>query len=884
MNLKDFVNLYEQVVITHFPDELKITETFNERIQLVLDAVDNFDNISSSLNSFTKHYISDPNIPEWRYLVCNFYLLKCVGECLEKGELLSVQETRILKTHVGRIIKFGIYTKLMPKMPFLIYDSFTKTDDIFFPYSVLNCTLHALCEFLKNPHLRAILLPESMRAILVGLYQIGYCPLKKDLCNSCSETTLYKLKLDRSIAVALIYKLRLSIHSRIYIRETMVLLRDEEVPWFKKAVCKTLTDILVSKKGVEKVICAMTEAAENYDSINWYALDVLFKIILNCRKGPHFLKICNQVVRLLDIDDEKNLVFLGLFVFCAKKIWAVETEICEEVFLKAAFSSFTQLSGGATIQWAVVRKRIAVAHALFIKDTAYCNRLPLETLKPFLLVIFRIYVLTLETDFRLENSESKDILVKYLSLHGDDDTEILDAFLFEFKENGLILKCNTLNLLNDEIVPSKCETSNFENMLTLLDKNVPLSARYFKYLLGCIIQKDKYFVKEELNLNRLTLFSVLSLLADNKNVQCEIVNNPKEIIPFFKDVIKGLIENQVHKIDDYDESFQTLFTVIMILSTLTEKGKYYEFNVLHEELELIVAQTGNKELSALTSKIIHNIGKEAIGNNATNQGVTKSELDLALDDIYHHLLPVRGHGLIALRKLVEKKDPEVMDKKQFVLTIFQENIRNEDSFIYLNAVEGLASLAYVFPDTVINIVCEEYSEFNREDGIEVRIKLGEVLVRIAKNLGEMAPKYKVVLIESCIKISTLDDDHLARSSALSNLGEICKVLGYKLGNMLTDVLFCVNGAIVNNEEVECRRAAVVVVRELLAGLGQEMIPFLKDEILRIYRSLKLVYQYDKDDVTKLQAQVALEELNENMENFAFPQQQLNMNKKIIVLN
>lgn len=45
-------------------------------------------------------------------------------------------------------------------------------------------------------------------------------------------------------------------------------------------------------------------------------------------------------------------------------------------------------------------------------------------------------------------------------------------------------------------------------------------------------------------------------------------------------------------------------------------------------------------------------------------------------------------------------------------------------------------MADIFPDTVLNILCEEYSDFTKKDGHEVRMKLGEVLVRTTKILGK----------------------------------------------------------------------------------------------------------------------------------------------------
>lgn len=67
------------------------------------------------------------------------------------------------------------------------------------------------------------------------------------------------------------------------------------------------------------------------------------------------------------------------------------------------------------------------------------------------------------------------------------------------------------------------------------------------------------------------------------------------------------------------------------------------------------------------------------------------------------------------------------------------NLKNEDSYIYLNSINGLAAMGDIFPDTVLNTLAEEYSGFSRkdsDDGHEVRIKLGEVLVRLTKMLGK----------------------------------------------------------------------------------------------------------------------------------------------------
>lgn len=49
-------------------------------------------------------------------------------------------------------------------------------------------------------------------------------------------------------------------------------------------------------------------------------------------------------------------------------------------------------------------------------------------------------------------------------------------------------------------------------------------------------------------------------------------------------------------------------------------------------------------------------------------------------------------------------------------------------------------MADVFPNTIITILAEEYSDFAKkgfeDESHELRLKLGEVLVRVTKTLGK----------------------------------------------------------------------------------------------------------------------------------------------------
>lgn len=107
----------------------------------------------------------------------------------------------------------------------------------------------------------------------------------------------------------------------------------------------------------------------------------------------------------------------------------------------------------------------------------------------------------------------------------------------------------------------------------------------------------------------------------------------------------------------------------------------------------------------------------------------------AVEEVKDELIPVKGHGLIALKRLISSKDVMTLQNAEALLEIFRENLRHEDTYVYLAAVQGLAVLADVLADKVLPIVLEEYAETKKRKSDETRMKLGEVLVKTTKALG-----------------------------------------------------------------------------------------------------------------------------------------------------
>ena len=52
--------------------------------------------------------------------------------------------------------------------------------------------------------------------------------------------------------------------------------------------------------------------------------------------------------------------------------------------------------------------------------------------------------------------------------------------------------------------------------------------------------------------------------------------------------------------------------------------------------------------------------------------------------------------------------------------------------------------------------------------------------------GDLVPPYKAMLLNAFL-VGTKDSDHFVRASSLSNLGEVCKALGFRIGPVVSEV-------------------------------------------------------------------------------------------------
>ncbi|KAF5919558.1 hypothetical protein HPG69_000157 [Diceros bicornis minor] len=291
-------------------------------------------------------------------------------------------------------------------------------------------------------------------------------------------------------------------------------------------------------------------------------------------------------------------------------------------------------------------------------------------------------------------------------------------------------------------------------------------------------------------------------------------------------------------------------------------------------------KSNETDLKSNAPLIPQEVSEPSTTTNQKSGSITTEQLQEVLLSAYDPQIPTRAAALRTLSCWIEQREAKALEMQEKLLKIFLENLEHEDTFVYLSAIQGIALLSDAYPEKILLGLLTQYDSGKDKHTPETRMKVGEVLMRIVRTLGVMVSKYREPLIHTFLR-GARDPDSAHRASSLSNLGELCQRLDFLLGSVVHEVTACLIAVAKTDHEVQVRRAAVHVIVLLLRGLSQKATEVLRDVLKDLYHLLKHVVRLEPDDVAKLHAQLALEELDEIMRNFLFPPQKLE--KKIVAL-
>ena len=146
--------------------------------------------------------------------------------------------------------------------------------------------------------------------------------------------------------------------------------------------------------------------------------------------------------------------------------------------------------------------------------------------------------------------------------------------------------------------------------------------------------------------------------------------------------------------------------------------------------------------AASTSKPLIEVIRDDSVTDLSESRSTRSSFESAMTEVADDLIPVRGHGLLTLRRLIDAGDSEALNSFAEVFAVCDKTIDDPDSYVYLNCVQLLSSLAARFPQQTLPWLADKYltvSQCQSTDSeltvAQRRMKLGEVLVKTSSALG-----------------------------------------------------------------------------------------------------------------------------------------------------
>ncbi|KAJ2461570.1 hypothetical protein GGF42_000104 [Coemansia sp. RSA 2424] len=266
-----------------------------------------------------------------------------------------------------------------------------------------------------------------------------------------------------------------------------------------------------------------------------------------------------------------------------------------------------------------------------------------------------------------------------------------------------------------------------------------------------------------------------------------------------------------------------------------------------------------------------------------NDGVEVARFNAAVRDVRDDLVPVQAHGIIELRNMVLAKSPALLSAERMdaAIAIFTDMVRSPDSYIYLNAIRGLSSLADAHGRRFVPVLAEMYTSSSMS--LEERLRVGEALLQSVQRAGPMLADYASDVVPRLLAAVHPNDVSSASSlladeessepvvlvhSALSILSAVAQACPLALQKWIAEIASTLDGMLLLPDSAIApvlRRAAVVFWVSLLRGYGDRLLRLVDAHTLRsAYRSLRRVGESDSDELTRLHALVGIEELDELM--------------------
>ncbi|KAJ7700055.1 hypothetical protein B0H17DRAFT_276446 [Mycena rosella] len=356
-----------------------------------------------------------------------------------------------------------------------------------------------------------------------------------------------------------------------------------------------------------------------------------------------------------------------------------------------------------------------------------------------------------------------------------------------------------------------------------------------------------------------------------------------------------------------DEMVETSVNLLLAVLEANDDLSARTAPVLNEIFSLLepLSLTGSPDIQPLAREarmvITARLASTSSPRKSAREGDdTQETYQKALKLLQDPILPVRAHGLLLLRQLVspqQSQGAQISDPALIpaILSIFLQSVQDDDSYMFLNAVQGLAAMVDTYGKDVLRGLVKEYGQGLdglgasniTQHNMDIRIRIGEALASVIKRCGSALPAFVDLLVPPLFHVVRSSQvPTTLRTSALSLLAECENTCPLALVPYVTDLseamidLLQVESTSMAPKESEdtnptsadsklpaFRRAALhflgLMIRETIRQIYDSSHTEFSGRLLsRIRTTLTYVSVTDGDMVVRVMAREALEGLLE----------------------
>ncbi|KAJ1655332.1 hypothetical protein IWQ61_004896 [Dispira simplex] len=312
---------------------------------------------------------------------------------------------------------------------------------------------------------------------------------------------------------------------------------------------------------------------------------------------------------------------------------------------------------------------------------------------------------------------------------------------------------------------------------------------------------------------------------------------------------------------------------------LGDEVQWLEITARHLELLKSIKNPIIQSVAADTSvkvhaRLVRHAQRKTTGEQdelARSLNESRERYSQAMEALEEDILPIRAHGLSILRDMILSRDPLLHhDSAELVRTfdLFIQMVKNEESYLYLNAVKCLAALTDTHGMVFIPRLTALYQGTVEGTTLDHRLRAGEALLQTVQRSGEILGKYIHLIVPALLQVLLKEPEVPLRSSAISILSAVAETSVYTLQSWFQEIFNWMLQLLLLDKHVELRRAAIVLLVMLLRGHSGDLFQAVPTGCIKeIYQALKRIEAMDSDQLTRHHARTGLNDLRNIMRDY-----------------